>query len=956
MAAANADFDSDFDFDFDTVAECLARVVDVYHAVRGIHSLSYTDRSDTDFTRLFQALTLSVDRVKEVHASESESGSGTRYRIKFACVQIAEDLLVHINRVLATFSGSIEVSEFCKVWHQEDLSALHARIRDVLHQCQDILPSSHELCLCLPVLADLQLEPAGATSEDLVDDTPTSAQDDAGQLPGQAPSIRKATPRPAPVGLINDFILESLSYKSMHDRESQVTEAHAKTLDWLFDNSPIEQPIRQCFRDSFISWLSGSDLGPTYWITGKPGSGKSTLVRYLSQHPVALYNLRRWGGKKRVATAGFFFWTSGSRQQRSQTGLLRYLLHQVLYSDPELIQKAFPSLWAQLRLMTTKERINFALEWTVEQLQAAFHSLLDSALPSMNICLFIDGLDEFDGNHVEIINFFRDLTSRHDGKSLKLCLSSRPWKVFEEAFGSSVPNTKLQDLTYDDMYRYAKDTLKANAQIRSLVKQNQDLAHRLITDTVEQADGVFLWVRLAVERMLAGFQKNNKFDVLETTLKSLPTELDELFEKLLFKDQTSSEITQTATLFQLMHAREVVADFIKDESSNSLTVWELAFSLFREDDTLALDREVMEATDEEIQTRCRTTIRYIKARFLGLLNVYVAGRMGNMRVPKFADKSMSVADLVTTSQVIYIHRTVRDWLMDGGAGKRLESLQSSDFDPHLRLLRSYVLRLKHPLDEIEHHRRLDEWYPDIALAMTHARYIINDSECIQRRFLNEMDKTISWLWFTKPSDPYDHWAKNTFGAYEIRMKAPPIHRPFLCLATKFGLAEYVCQEVADLNQADAVEEGEEEDGSMPLLSYATEFLCSRNKTIFPVSSPKLIHWLLNNPSRINPGPNHEYKHFITHKPITPWVSVLRHLRDAKRRGWIEYYDIDPEGTARWAEIVREFVKYADVKAVVLKDAWDPEITALGVMELLEETYGSAEVRRIRLAMEVKMAQ
>jgi hypothetical protein len=36
--------------------------------------------------------------------------------------------------------------------------------------------------------------------------------------------------------------------------------------------------------------------------------------------------------------------------------------------------------------------------------------------------------------------------------------------------------------------------------------------------------------------------------------------------------------------------------------------------------------------------------------------------------------------------------------------------------------------------------------------------------------------------------------------------------------------------------------------------------------------------------------------------------------------------------------------------------WDPEITALGVMEMLEETYGSAEVQRIRVLMEKKMVQ
>ncbi|KAI1073159.1 hypothetical protein LB507_009118 [Fusarium sp. FIESC RH6] len=910
------------------LTSCLSNAIDVHNAVQR--------QSDTNLARLFETLASSVQCVKDLGPVPENVSL-----IKFVCIQIADDLLVHFQRL---DGGPVDV---CVVWGRDDLSALRGRLGEVLGLCQDVLPNLHDICL--PVLAGSKINESESVSllptENAIDQGP-----EVQNVESTVGASAKKAPRLAPAGLINDFILESLAYKSMHDRESQVTEAHGKTLDWIFDNSTIDQSLRQQFRDSFTAWLNGSELGPIYWITGKPGSGKSTLVRYLSQHPVALHHLRKWADKKTISTAGFFFWTSGSRQQRSQTGLLRYLLHQLLSSDPDLVEKAFPSLWAHLRQMTTKERVNFALDWTVGELQAAFYSLLDAALPQTNICLFIDGLDEFEGDHVQIIDFFKGLTMKHDGL-LKLCLSSRPWDVFEKAFGSSVPNTKLQDLSYGDIYRYALDTLKTDPQLRRILKQDQEATHSLLTSIVEQADGVFLWVRLAVERMLADHKRRNdlttlseanRFEGLETILESLPTELDDLFAKLLLEDQTSSEITQTTTLYQLIQAREIVADFIKDESANSLTVWELAFALFEDDDGLALNRQVIEAKDEENQARCHATIRYIKERFAGLLNVHVVKAVGNMR---FADKRQSVAGLVTTSKVVYIHRTVRDWLVQTGAS-RLASFQDSRFDPHLRLLRSYVLRLKHPLEEIEHHRRLDEWYPDIALAMTHARYVVNDDRELQRKLLNEMDKTISWLWLTKESDETDHWAKSTFGSYEVRMKAPPIHNPFLCLAVKFGLTKYVCAELASMDQDIA----DGDDGSTPLLAYATEFLCSRNKTIFPMSSPSLVKYLLSHQTPINPGPNHKYKHFETHQPLTPWVAVLRHLRDAKRRGWIEYYDINPEGTVRWAEIVREFVKYTDVEAVVPRDAWDPEITAFGVIEMLVETYRSAEMESIRLDM------
>lgn len=196
--------------------------------------------------------------------------------------------------------------------------------------------------------------------------------------------------------------------------------------------------------------------------------------------------------------------------------------------------------------------------------------------------------------------------------------------------------------------------------------------------------------------------------------------------------------------------------------------------------------------------------------------------------------------------------------------------------------------------------------------------------------------------------------------------APRIREPFLCLAVKFGVVVYVKEELEarkegsgdgegrgedDGNEGEneKEEEEEEEDKSTPLLAYATEFLCSQKQTLYPVSNPELVEYLLSHPSSANPDPNHSYVHFITRAPTTPWITLLRHLRDARRRGWIEYYDTNPERTARWATIVRMFVELgqADVNAVVVADRWDPEVSALGVLELLEETYGNMEMHELR---------
>lgn len=772
--------------------------------------------------------------------------------------------------------------------------------------------------------------------------------------PGMKIPPKSISHRPSP-SLLNDFILEALAYKSMYDREDEVERAHTKTFDWVFES---KANIRSA-ETGLSEWLSRDTMGPIYWVTGKPGSGKSTFIQYLFQHEKTAACLEDWSGETPVCTAGFFFWTSGSREQRSQTGLLRSLLHQVLSEYPDMIATAFPTLWERLVGMSTKERIKFKLDWSVEELLDAFREFTRLAAGKMKVCLFVDGLDEFDGNHEMIIHFFREMSEK---KGLKLCLSSRPWAVFERAFESSVPNLKLQDVSFDDMFQFVSDKLMLHKDVKTALQLSVKDTLRLVQNTVQKADGVFLWVRLAVERMVAAFDTSLGLASLQQTLQSLPGELDDLFAKFIFQDQDDVQISQTATVYLLTRARELAADFVRDDSATALTVWELAFAIWKEDDKLVFeDTEIEEASEQFIAGRCSRVIAYIQQRFTGLLGLQARRFRGNQRGPRLTGQDYDDIDSMER-RVFYIHRTVRDWLVSAeGIHERLVRAAPADFDAHLRLLRSYVLRMRHPAEYIDHHRVLDDWWPDISLSLTHARRVTNDPQHLQRRFINRLDETLQWWWLSKPEDPYDHWARNSFSSYEIRMKATPIWQPLLCLAAKFGLETYIREELEARHTKESTKGVSQDtldletDDSSPLLTYAIEYVCSRKKTIFPLSDPSLIRYLLENPWRANRGANHEYKDFLMRRPITPWLALLKHLRDANRRRFIDIYDVHEQGTSRWAVVVRLFLEQggADPDAVVLKDMWDPEITAKEVLELLDNEYGAYEVKQLLEVLESK---
>lgn len=146
-------------------------------------------------------------------------------------------------------------------------------------------------------------------------------------------------------GIVSE-IVESLRYETIDERYESVSEAHQKTFEWIFD--PIDDsddPDRAHWSD-FVTWLRTGD--GIYWINGKAGSGKSTLMKFIYEDPRTQEHLKIWGGEIPVHTAMFFFWYRGTKLQKSQDGLLRSLLYAVLQQMPELVPFVLPSQWASL--------------------------------------------------------------------------------------------------------------------------------------------------------------------------------------------------------------------------------------------------------------------------------------------------------------------------------------------------------------------------------------------------------------------------------------------------------------------------------------------------------------------------------------------------------------------------------------------------------------------------------
>ena len=168
-------------------------------------------------------------------------------------------------------------------------------------------------------------------------------------------------------------ILDSLRFADMTHRPESISSPHEATFHWIFQDPGRHQKPW----DSFSEWLiNGSGM---YWIQGKPASGKSTLMRFIVDHPATPTHLEKWAGRTELLLGAFYFWNSGSPDQRSQAGLLRTLLYEVLSKREDLILEIFREEWEWKRDTDLSDLELTREQWSLGRLQRAFKGVVELA-------------------------------------------------------------------------------------------------------------------------------------------------------------------------------------------------------------------------------------------------------------------------------------------------------------------------------------------------------------------------------------------------------------------------------------------------------------------------------------------------------------------------------------------------------------------------------------------------
>jgi hypothetical protein len=87
--------------------------------------------------------------------------------------------------------------------------------------------------------------------------------------------------------ILSSRLLNKLGFPEIVQRQERIPKALQNTFEWVYQEPKPDQNWT-----SFIEWLAcGNGI---YWITGKPGSGKSTLMKFIHGDDRTVLHLREW--------------------------------------------------------------------------------------------------------------------------------------------------------------------------------------------------------------------------------------------------------------------------------------------------------------------------------------------------------------------------------------------------------------------------------------------------------------------------------------------------------------------------------------------------------------------------------------------------------------------------------------------------------------------------------------
>ena len=292
--------------------------------------------------------------------------------------------------------------------------------------------------------------------------------------------------------------LQSLSFGTIDARLHTIQRAHQNTCNWLFDSTEFQQWKSREYVESYQGVL---------WMKGKPGTGKSTLMKHALLH--CQTECPDW------STVAYFFNARGKDAlEKSPLGMLRSLIYQLVEQNLVIRKHFLP----HFRDKCKKHKRDW--EWYLGELRDFLLAMATKG-KIQSTFIFVDALDECNEAEIRsVVSILEDLSIAATGSKslLNICLSSRHYPTINmQKKCELIVEAQLEHNR--DIVIYVKDKLKvSDAMIEK--------------ELLSKAQSIFLWVVLVVEILNQAFDEGN-IGAMRAKLREIPPDLEEVFKKLL---------------------------------------------------------------------------------------------------------------------------------------------------------------------------------------------------------------------------------------------------------------------------------------------------------------------------------------------------------------------------------------------------------------------------------------
>jgi ankyrin repeat protein len=301
------------------------------------------------------------------------------------------------------------------------------------------------------------------------------------------------------VSPVTDPRIELLGSLLVNDGRDSIGAVHEGTCNWVFEHP------------KYTDWLNGPP--EILWLNGKPGAGKSTIMKHLTQETDS--RAKRFSEE---LIASFFFKYSGDAFQRTSVGLFRSLLHQFWSQIPGSMYDWLPTFRRRCA-MSGKPGKDW--DWHLQELQEQLEILMSRASRTRKMSIFIDALDECESDVAsEIVGYFDQVLARLSPAALRICFSSR----YSPNLGTECySEIRVENENQKDMSKFimaeCESALLTESDARSGSKQ-----------ILTKASGIFLWAKLAVTHVSHGLRSGES---IEATLRTIPIDLEGAYLSIL---------------------------------------------------------------------------------------------------------------------------------------------------------------------------------------------------------------------------------------------------------------------------------------------------------------------------------------------------------------------------------------------------------------------------------------